>query len=49
MELAKEGERPAVVLGGSSGVREDLPSRSVLTQTASVRQEIDCTVQSNYS
>jgi hypothetical protein len=34
---------------GGPGLKEDLPSCSVLTQTASMRHEIDCKMPCNYS
>jgi hypothetical protein len=36
-------------LGGFGRVEYGLPSCNILTQTASMRQEIDCKMPSNYS
>ena len=44
-EFAKQSERFREDLAP----KEDLPSCSVIMQTVSMRQEIDCRMQSNYS
>ena len=47
--IPDEFQVEAMAAVGKSGPKEDLPSCSVLTQTASMRQEIDCKMPSNYS
>jgi hypothetical protein len=48
---SRSGElcQAAWAVSGALGPKENLPSCSVLTQIASMRQEIDCKMPSNYS